>query len=114
MKKFVAAFAMFLAFTAASIAQEQKMTNEEKAKIEAYQLSEKLGLTGKKQEEFMTLLMQKHQTIDSPKMSTERKTEMTRIVDERLRAILTPEQLRKLEGHPHLLNTSAQAAPKTR
>ncbi len=112
MKKFVAALTLFLACAFSASAQEQKLTADEKAKIEAHKLSETLGLQGKQQEEFIVLLVQKHRATADPQFSVERKSEMARLVDERLRTILTPDQLRKLEGHPHLLGTSPQATPK--
>ncbi len=36
-------------------------------------------------------------------MSAERKAEMTKIVDAKIRASLTPEQLKKLDSDPKLL-----------
>ena len=111
MKNFVAAAVLFLACSFGAAAQEQKASAEEKAKIEAYQLAEDLGLKGKQHEEFMTVMVQKYQTNNNPQLSNERKSEMARIVDKRLRETLTADQLKKLENHPHLLKTPAEATP---
>ncbi len=111
MKNFVAAAALFLACSFSTVAQEQKLSAEEKAKVEAYKLANDLGLQGKQHEEFMTMMANKYQTDSNPEMSNERKAEMARIVDRRLRETLTAEQLKKLENHPYLLNTPSAAAP---
>ena len=111
MKKFVAALTLFLACAFSASAQEQKLTADEMAKIEAHQISENLGLKGQQQEDFIVMMVQKHRITSDPQMSDLRKAEITRGTEARLRAMLTPDQLRKLEGSGHLTQGPAAAAP---
>ena len=103
MKKFIAVLTLFFAFTVAASAQEKKLNNEEAAKLDAHRLSEYLELKGTQQDDFISLFVMKYQVLNDPSMSAERKTEMSRIVELKVRASLTPEQIKKLEANPALL-----------
>lgn len=103
MKKFIAVLTLFFAFSIAASAQEKKLTNEEAAKLDAHRLSEHLELKGTQQDDFVNLFVMKYQVLNDPNLSAERKTEMSRIVELKVRASLTPEQVKKLEANPELM-----------
>jgi hypothetical protein len=119
MKKLIAALTLLLAFTINANAQERKMSNDEAAKMDAVKLAEYLDLKGTQQEDFMRLFQMKHATLNDPNVSVERKKEMSRVVEAKLRASLTTDQLQKLDANPEMLArftgsavTDKQAAPK--
>ncbi|MBF0695326.1 MAG: hypothetical protein IR153_09755 [Flavobacterium sp.] len=113
MKKIIAILTLFFAFTVSGNAQE-KLSNEEQAKVDAYKMSQALNLQGTRQDEFVQLFVKKYQVLNDPKMSDERKKEMNRIVELKVRASLTPEQIAKLDASPELLaKVRGTAAPDT-
>ena len=118
MKKIIAVLTLFLAFSLTANAQDKKVSNEEAAKIDAHKLSEYLGLQGTQQDDFISLFLMKYQVLNDPKLSEERKTEMSRIVGLKVRASLTPEQNQKLDANPALLakitGTTATATTDTK
>ena len=117
MKKLIAVLTLMFAFAISASAQDKKMSSEEAAKLDAIKMTESLGLQAQQQMDFQRLFMMKHDVMNDPSMSAERKTEMARVVDLKLRASLTPEQLQKLDSNPELLarltGTPATGATKT-
>lgn len=111
MKKLIAVLTLMLAFTISANAQDRKMSPEESAKMDAYKMSEYLGLTSTQQEDFMRLFIMKHNSMQNPEMTDERKKEMSRIVDMKIRATLTTEQIQKLDSNPELSNMLTGAQP---
>ena len=103
MKKFIAVLTLILAFSVNANAQDQKVSNEIAAKQDAVELAEFLQLKGTQQEDFMRLFQMKYSTLNDPAMSEERKKEMSRVVEAKLRASLTAEQLQKLDANPALV-----------
>jgi phosphate/sulfate permease len=106
MKKLLAAVALFFAFSIGASAQEAKgtkMSAEEAAKWDALKMTEVLNISASQQNDFARLFTMKHQVMMDESMSAERKAEMTKIVDAKIRASLTPEQLKKLDSDPKLL-----------
>lgn len=112
MKKLIAVVTLMLAFSINANAQDKKvavkeMTNqlspEIASKKDAGELSEYLGLTETQNNDFARLFEMKHWTLQDKSLSEERKTEMRRIVDSKLRASLNDEQISKLEKNPALL-----------
>ncbi|RZJ34342.1 MAG: hypothetical protein EOO51_10075 [Flavobacterium sp.] len=112
MKKLLALITLFFAFALTANAQDRKPNPEEAAKIDAARMAEFLGLKGTQSDEFITLFVLKHQTLSDPKMSDQRKAEMSRITEEKIRASLTPEQLRKLEQNPEVFSSLTGAPVK--
>ena len=112
MKKIVALLSLFFAFALTANAQATKPSPEEAAKIDAARMAEFLGLKGAQSDEFITLFVLKHQTLSDPKISDLRKSEMSRITEEKIRASLTPEQLRKLEQNPEVFSSLTGAPIK--
>lgn len=107
MKKLLAAVALCFAFSIGASAQEAKsatkMSAEEAAKHDTVKMTQALNIEAQQQADFARLFTMKHQVMQDPNMSAERRSEMTRIVDAKIRASLTPEQLKKLDSDPKLL-----------
>jgi hypothetical protein len=119
MKKIIAILTLILAFTVNANAQDKKVSNEEAAKMDAVKLSEFLQLKGTQQDDFMRLFQMKYNTLNDPSMSEERKKEMSRVVEAKLRASLTADQLQKLDSNPELLakftgNSTVSATAKVK
>lgn len=114
MKKLIAVFTFMLAFAAGAQAQERKMSAEESAKLDAIKMAEVLNLPANQQMDFQRLFQMKYEVMNDPKMSAERKKEMARVVDMKIRASLNAEQLAKLDKNPELLAklTGSAAAEK--
>jgi hypothetical protein len=106
MKKIVALLTMLLAFTISANAQDSKTA--EAAKKDAQSAAEYLGLKSNQQEDFYRLFEQKHEVLQNPNMSAERKAEMSRIVGLKIKASLSAEQLAKLEANPELMKKLQQ------
>lgn len=108
MKKLLAAVALFFAFSISAQAQESKaatkMSAEEAAKYDAVKMTEALNISASQQADFARLFTMKHQVMMDESLSAERKAEMSRVVDAKIRASLTPEQLKKLDADPKLLS----------
>ena len=108
MKKIFALLTMLLAFSISANAQDAKAKSAEYAKRDAQLAAETLGLKANQQEDFFRLFEQKHEILQNPDLSAERKSEMSRIVGLKIRASLTEEQLAKLEANPELMKKLQQ------
>ncbi|HEU0137138.1 MAG TPA: hypothetical protein VFQ50_07600 [Flavobacterium sp.] len=108
MKKIVALLTMLLAFTLSANAQDAKAASAEAAKKDAQSAAEYLGLKANQQEDFYRLFEQKHEVLQNPNMSAERKAEMSRIVGLKIRASLTEAQIAKLDANPELMKKLQQ------
>ncbi len=116
MKKIIAVLTLLFAFTVSANAQDRKMNAEEAAKYEAHLMGEYLGLKGTQQDDFVRLFEMKHQTLNDASLSPERKAEMSRIVEMKIRASLTADQISKLESNPEMMarmTGATKAAPAT-
>ena len=102
MKKLIALLTFFFAFAITANAQDRKVSPEEAAKLDAYKMSEVIGLQGTQQDDFIRLFVMKHRVMNDPAMSEERKKETSRIMEMKLQASLTPEQMQKLNANPEL------------
>jgi hypothetical protein len=106
MKKLIAVLTLFLAFAFNANAQEnKKMDALNAAKLDAVKMSESLNLTAEQQDQFISLFVMKHQTMNDPAATAEKKKEVTKIMDAKIRATLTAEQIQKLDANPALLAT---------
>lgn len=107
MKKIVVALTLLLAFSINANAQEKTgykgMNSTEIAKKQAAQLAECVGLDKTLQNSFENLFEQKFMILDDKKATPERKLEMSRIVEAKIRASLDANQTNKLEKNPDLL-----------
>jgi hypothetical protein len=116
MKKIFAALTLILAFTINANAQEktQALTAEkfqikkelpsaEKGKKDAALLTEFLGLNATQNVDFFRLFEQKHKILEDQNLSEERRKEVARIIEGKIRASLDGYQIEKLEKNPELL-----------
>lgn len=108
MKKIIAVLTLLLAFSINASAQDKSgyvgLTNTEKANKQASELSEYLGLDKTMQTNFASLFEYKFQVLNDKLATQERKTEMSRIVEAKIRGSLDGTQMEKLEKNPDLLN----------
>jgi hypothetical protein len=66
-------------------------------------LTEFLGLNDTQNADFARLFAQKHTVLEDKTLSAERKQELTRVMDAKIRASLDGNQIEKLEKNPELL-----------
>jgi hypothetical protein len=104
MKKFIAALTLLLAFTINANAQEKKeLTVAEKAKKEAVALSQYLNLNDTQTADFQRLFEQKHRTLEDKTLSEERRAEVSRIIEMKIAATISDDQMTKLRQNKELL-----------
>lgn len=114
MKKLFTAVTLMLVFSITANAQAkkadtkdvkettQKFTPEVAAKKNADELSQFLSLKENETDNFERLFKMKQDILQDSNMSEERKTEMKRVVEAKIRATLDGEQMEKLESNPEL------------
>jgi hypothetical protein len=103
MKKLIAALTLLLAFSVNANAQDKKsLTSSEKGKKEAAELTQYLALDQTMSENFVRLFEQKNSILESKDLSQERRTELTRVIEAKIRATLDAKQMDKLEKNPAL------------
>jgi len=104
MKKIFFALSLMLAFSISANAQEKKINVQEDAKKDANELTQLLGLNSTQNGDFYRLFEMKYQTLVTPDLSYERKSELSRIIDMKIKASLNGEQIKKLEESTALYN----------
>ena len=98
MKKLIAALTLILAFSINVNAQDKKIIpSHEKGKKEAAELTDFLSLDQKQNENFARLFEQKSAILEDVNLSKERKTELSRVIEAKIRASLDESQMEKLE-----------------
>lgn len=103
MKKLIAVLTLFLAFTINANAQDKNsQTSAEKGKKEAAELSEYLGLNETQTQDFARLFIQKNTILETQDITEERKAELSRVIEAKIRASLDANQTEKLEKKPDL------------
>ena len=106
MKKIIAAFMLVLAFSINANAQDTEgyigLNSTEKGKKQAAELSEYLQLDETMNQNFAMLFEYKFQIIDDKNVAEERKSEMLRSVDAKIRGTLDGNQMEKLEKNQEL------------
>ncbi|MBP6558108.1 MAG: hypothetical protein KAX93_02790 [Flavobacterium sp.] len=103
MKKLIAALTLLLAFTINANAQDKKeLTSAEKGKKEALALSEYLGLNETQTADFARLFEQKHRTLEDKTLSQERRAEVARIIEMKISASISDDQMTKLKQNKDL------------
>jgi hypothetical protein len=104
MKKLIAVLTLFLAFAFNANAQEdKKMDAVNAAKLDAVKMSQSLNLTAEQQDQFVNLFVMKHQAMSDATATDAKKKEITQVMDAKIRATLTSEQMAKLDADPALL-----------
>ena len=104
MKKLIAALTLLLAFSINANAQDKNgSTSAIKGKKEAAELTEYLGLDQTMNQNFARLFEQKNSILEDKNISQERKTELSRVIESKIRATLDSKQMDKLEKNADLL-----------
>ncbi|HNP32213.1 MAG TPA: hypothetical protein PKN96_02845 [Flavobacterium sp.] len=104
MKKLIAVLTLFLAFSISANAQEKRSSSStEKGKKEAAELTEYLGLTPTQNADFARLFEQKNSILETKDITQERKAELSRVIEDKIRASLNAEQVQMLDKNPELL-----------
>lgn len=98
MKKLLFIFTLICAFSLTANAQDQKLKPQDKAKKDATELAELIGLTPTQTEDFSRLFEMKYQTLEIKDLSEERKSEMARIVEMKIRASISDKQAQILDA----------------
>lgn len=104
MKNLLGALVLFLAFTVNASAQEtfKKVDEKVEAKTNLAALSEVVPVQGTLSEDLFRLFEYKHRNLNE-NLSTERKAELAKIIEMKLRATLSADQMQKIESKPGLL-----------
>ena len=104
MKKIIAALTLLLAFSINANAQDKKSPSDayDKANKQATELSEFLGLDKVQNQNFARLLEQKITIFEDTNTSPERKVELSRIIEAKIRASLDADLMEKLEKNTAL------------
>jgi hypothetical protein len=106
MKKIIAALTLLLAFSINANAQDKNSLNglnpTEKGVKQAAELSEFLGLDKTMQASFASLFEYKFQILDDKNAQPERKAEMSKVVEAKIRGTLDGNQIEKLEKNQDL------------
>ena len=115
MKKLIALLTLLLAFTINANAQQKasalsaapttspsEANAHDKGKKEATELTQYLGLDNSMSEAFTGLFEQKNTVLEDKSISQERKTELSRVIEAKIRATLDAKQMEKLEKNPDL------------
>lgn len=104
MKNLLGALVLFLAFTVNASAQEtfKKVDEKVEAKTNLAALSEVVPVQGTLSEDLFRLFEYKHRNLNE-NLSTDRKAELARIIEMKLRATLSADQMQKIESKPGLL-----------
>ena len=79
--------------------------NHEKGKKEAVALAEYLQLDQTMTADFQRLFEQKHRTLEDKTLSQERRAEVSRIIEMKIRATLTEAQMEKLQANKDLFKS---------
>lgn len=105
MKKLIAVLTLFLAFSINANAQDKGyagLNSSEKAAKQAAELTEYLNLDKEMNENFTKLFEYKFQVIDDKNAEPQRKAEMLRIVEAKIRGTLDGKLMEKLEKNTEL------------
>lgn len=114
MKKLIATLTLMFAFTISSNAQDNKLTKAEdvletkerasveKSKKEAEELTAYLGLNDIQNENFYRLFEHKNRMLEDNNLPVERRAEVLKIIEAKIRASLDANQIDKLEKNPKL------------
>lgn len=104
MKNLLGALVLFLAFTVNASAQEtfKKVDEKVEAKTNLAALSEVVPVQGTLSEDLFRLFEYKHRNLNE-NLSAERKVELAKTIEMKLRATLSADQMQKIESKPGLL-----------
>lgn len=106
MKKIIGALMLLLAFSVNANAQAKQKSPAaaEKAKKETAELTQYLSLDETTSANFYRLFEQKQNVLENKDLTPERKAELARVVEDKIRATLDEKQTQLLDKNPDLLN----------
>lgn len=105
MKKIIASLSLLLAFAVGVNAQEKKSNNQVLALKDASELVDYLKLGDKQKADLIQIFEIKQDVLNNPDSGKERKTEMIKIVDQKIQGIINdPKLYEKLRGNKALYN----------
>lgn len=108
MKKIIALFVMLLAFSAGMNAQEKY---EAAAKKDVELLKKHIQLDEKTENAVFYLFVKKHDNLSAQNLTAENKKDVNRIIEAKLRATFSDEQIRTLEKDPTVFNQLIGVTP---
>ncbi len=114
MKKLIAALVLFFATTLSMNAQEKELSVQELAKKDAVELAQLVGLPDTQIEDFFHLFEMKHEVLTNKNLSVERKTEMSHVIEAKIRGTLSPQQMATLEANTAVFERLVGKATKTK
>ncbi|MGX7666976.1 hypothetical protein [Flavobacterium pedocola] len=110
MKKIIAFFVLFLAFTSGVAAQTQNKgaaqsqntadANEVNAKRDYEAVAAVIQLTPETQDALIAVLRKKYDALSQPNMTDARRDEIKAIIEKKLQKVLGPDILKQLGNHP--------------
>lgn len=104
MKKIFFVLTLMFAFSINAAAQEKKASYQETATKESKELAELIGLNENQTTDMYRLFEMKNQTFEIKDLSIERKEAMSNIIDMKIKASITAEQIKKLEANQEFYN----------
>ena len=114
MKKLIAALVLFFATSLSMNAQEKELSVQELAKNDAVELVKLLGLPENQLEDFFHLFEMKHEVMTNKNLSVERKTEMSHVIEAKIRGTLSPQQMATLEANTAVFDRLVGKTSKTK
>lgn len=115
MKKLITVVILMLAFSINANAQDKKVAVKEvpvkeyapdvAGKKDAIALAQCVGLSDTQIDDFARLFIMKHETLQIKELSQERKTELSRVMEAKIRGTLNGIQMDKLEANTALFKT---------
>ena len=103
MKKLIAALTLMLAFSINANAQDKDTPSSyDLGKKQAAELTEFLGLDKVQNENFARLFEQKISILSEKDLTVERRKELSRVIDAKIRATLDQNQMERLEKNKEL------------
>ncbi len=103
MKNIVAIVTFFLAFSITANAQDKKASAESLGRKDAIELVNFLKLESKQLDSFTALFVKKHTMNADNTISQEERNSVPMIMEKKIEASVTDEQMKKLRANPALL-----------
>lgn len=103
MKKFFYLFVITFCFAISTSAQDKKLNSKELATADAKELAQLVKLDVAQTENFARLFEMKYNYLNE-NLSEDRKKELTKIIDAKIRATLSGDQMQVLDKNKELLD----------
>ena len=103
MKKLIYTLAVFFTVLLSSNAQEKRLDPKEVARTDAKELAQLVNLDATQTENFARLFEMKYNTLSINNLSDERKAELSRIMELKIRATLDAKQMEILDKNKEFL-----------